>query len=1572
MKTLGIGTVAWSPMLSSIASIANNSFEIKHNKELFAVYRKGKKVWVIDRKTFGREMSVNVINNGDNILLKAGRLKINNTYLKLDVTAKIVRETFGWRMNIKIPQLNINDDLGFTEWLDGLTEITSRSTIDKELISLNSYDKIELSGDFNIYIKNSWKITLNKKNGVIATLNGKKYYSDKITISPKTNSVKQLVGLKAVNSVEITIDGEKCWNNFIKDIQFPDNETISSKSDSPLLHITSGTTRTGKRVSALYVHENSGMLNFNSKEFSNGGFGFEKYIFLSEYVEGKSVEFQLKAKMPEGSQWVSNEIGAFNFAAIDTEPELQIGGTGNKVEEISLEPGLKAFKPEILGAITLPVAQDTIKTRVRTSSSQIKLNKRRTNSNVKIEDKKARVRDIKPSTSRSVKEASTLDLQYNKVKFRPRKALKIRVMRPEDLLLLDFEFHNFVFVNKGQGHFVELDNHKKKGIVIIYFSTQHTIEEAFYETSANLSSGGSDDVIKLPAKHLRARKSRLVYELPKGHGGFPLTMAELLDWSKFTLRVHPRAWLYYYNYVALAKPRLIIPKGVFGRKQDKNISDKYLDYNSKDYAIKLSERSSNISAIDNIYDKKSLNKVLKQENMQTLQPSFNISKVIRTIPKPGPVDNLSTCIEAPALMYISPNQMNDFYHKLTPEYKDLENKRVIKNLEHSSLSRVYDPLNISMGKITELWHTTLGVKLKNGEITTGLSKLKTIRALWADDAHEDYTVPEKRDAPFRSALDANNRQKLVHTTSNFGIKGFTPIPVPVKKLMLTSLGAYLDWHVFFNISDDIASLNIIEWQHLATLGRDHYVKIVEKGYLFPFGHRAAIVTITERKFDKKTKAAVNRQRKYIVILQEEVLYERNDPNNNFIKFPFQRVRILTKTTPNIDKPELSSLPVMETSGDGGESTYHFLINVGGKGFPFDMRMTDKNEEEHHLRMPLAFIEDVVAINKNLMSQVINQYHKSKNNDYTDISLSGQDVAYAPNFVDGDTSFETESLLFGAQVYPAKRAAAIKFHPAMRSSKVYIKQVDEMTGAHNPATITLIDDANKGMVFAEVADAVVDFSGNSDKAGGFLSPNMAITALSKLQGPIGGNVSKMKDLIFDPEDFFSALESFPAAKIFGVIKIFDLLLKGTDLGNAFDDLIASIEMIRIKIEEIKNEILFYENQVKQGVTDAVDNLNILKSELATKVVELLDALNGNIPKIPNFKSYVTETAFYAEYKWQPEFKSNPIKVIPGLLQVNVDDPLKALTITTKIEKPFDASKPAAMNGIARFDKFGIDIVPLLAVNFNYLEFKTGSSVKTAVKVDIDADNPIEFKGVLSFVNNLQSIIPPTGFSDDGPYIELKPTGVKAGFNLSIPNVEVGICMISNISLGAYVMLPFTGAPLSLGFNFCKRENPFMLTISCFGGGGFFMLVSTLHGIQSIEAAFEFGAALSLNVGVASGGVSAMGGIYYKMELVEDDDSGEMVNQTTLTGYLRINGHLSVLGIITISMEFYLAFTALITDGKVEKLEGMARVKVKIEILFFSKTVTVTVRRELKGADADPKFAEMIDQDDWGEYCLAFAS
>jgi hypothetical protein len=60
--------------------------------------------------------------------------------------------------------------------------------------------------------------------------------------------------------------------------------------------------------------------------------------------------------------------------------------------------------------------------------------------------------------------------------------------------------------------------------------------------------------------------------------------------------------------------------------------------------------------------------------------------------------------------------------------------------------------------------------------------------------------------------------------------------------MLTSLGAGLQVYGKWD-----TELDLVEWRHLATLGRDQFVRVAKKGFLFPLGHRAVEITITERK-----------------------------------------------------------------------------------------------------------------------------------------------------------------------------------------------------------------------------------------------------------------------------------------------------------------------------------------------------------------------------------------------------------------------------------------------------------------------------------------------------------------------------------------------------------------------------------------------------------------------------------------------------------------------------------------------------------------------------------------------------
>jgi hypothetical protein len=138
----------------------------------------------------------------------------------------------------------------------------------------------------------------------------------------------------------------------------------------------------------------------------------------------------------------------------------------------------------------------------------------------------------------------------------------------------------------------------------------------------------------------------------------------------------------------------------------------------------------------------------------------------------------------------------------------------------------------------------------------------------------------------------------------------------------------------------------------------------------------------------------------------------------------------------------------------------------------------------------------------------------------------------------------------------------------------------------------------------------------------------------------------------------------------------------------------------------------------------------------------------------------------------------------------------------------------------------------------------------------------------------------------------------------------------------------------------------------------------QGLVVLEMALEAGASLSVNLGVASGSISAMVGIYLRLE----SDAG------SLTGYFRLRGEVNVLGLVSASITLELALTYEFATGK---MVGRASVVVEVSVLFFSASVEISVERRLAGANGDPTFAQIMDvtdgtSDAWDTYCRAFAA
>jgi hypothetical protein len=320
---------------------------------------------------------------------------------------------------------------------------------------------------------------------------------------------------------------------------------------------------------------------------------------------------------------------------------------------------------------------------------------------------------------------------------------------------------------------------------------------------------------------------------------------------------------------------------------------------------------------------------------------------------------------------------------------------------------------------------------------------------------------------------------------------------------------------------------------------------------------------------------------------------------------------------------------------------------------------------------------------------------------------------------------------------------------------------------------------------------------------------------------------------------------------------------------------------------------------------------------------------------------------AELLWEPEVVDDPTGTF-------VKKASSTLKLHARVTQRFDSSQEPDAVVDGEITNFDINLIPVvetfLVVSFKSFRFRSEAGKKMEVDPQIEK---VEFAGPLTFVNELKDYLAAAGMT-----IDISPQGVQASYSVGLPAITAGVMNLQNISLSAGLSIPFTGDSVRLRFAFCERENPFLLTVYCFGGGGFVSLAVGLDGVELLEIALEFGASASLDIGVASGGVYIMAGIYIAVE----------GDECALTGYLRMGGALEIMGIITLSLEFYMSLTY---ESKGNKVWGEAKLTIEIEIAFISIPVEMSVRREFTDPEL-PKFQDMMSAGEWTEYSEAFAA
>ena len=731
-------------------------------------------------------------------------------------------------------------------------------------------------------------------------------------------------------------------------------------------------------------------------------------------------------------------------------------------------------------------------------------------------------------------------------------------------------------------------------------------------------------------------------------------------------------------------------------------------------------------------------------------------------------------------------------------------------------------------------------------------------------------------------------------------------------------------------------LDLSEWVHVATQGRDHYVRIVYEGELWPFRHKAALIKVTERQFldhDGLVEAHLV-QRNFIVVREPEVAFA-----DSVRGMPFKRVRVTTRVTPSIAEPVPidNGLPAGDPTYRATHRSFWVEVMTGGTSrqkFPFHGAGRDIAGGSVDFTVPMMFVSVSDLADPANMALVRDAYNEIAMLDERSVRIPGQPLTFAPAKAGPGPANDNTRLAARTLNFVVDAAG----NPArMLLAEVNIPAIQQLLNTDAPTTIRYFqgyldegmqDAANQNGVFAEVVKRIpasytpqnpfaglaadtLDVGFSSDKAGGFATPDMGVSCLTSALGSLAGDVTKAASNTFDPAGFFPP---GGLARIFGSFDLADLLKVPTGSPPATHD--ANAPKIQIDSQDVPGGKLV---TVNMDWTPDVHNVNAL-----------------GIASFKKDHGGTTKLKIHGTIR-------KPLKF---------DNPPKTEDVTSD----FSGS----------MDYFQVSVLDSVFINFTLFSFISKSGQKTDITVNLDPAEPMAFGGDLKFVEELRKAIP-SGLFGKGPSLDISPAGIRAGFELALPPLAIGVFALKDVALGAALTLPFLDGKPVFDFNVSQRCHPFQLAVAFFAGGGFFHLQLDTAGIKQLEVALEFGAAAAIDIGVASGEVHIMAGIYFSLQRKE----GQTELSCTLAGYLRMGGSLSVLGLVKISVEFNLTF-AYQADGGSGKAYGRATLTVQVEVLMFSKSVELTVEKAFGGSNGDPKFLDEYDTGtSWNKYALAFA-
>jgi hypothetical protein len=800
-----------------------------------------------------------------------------------------------------------------------------------------------------------------------------------------------------------------------------------------------------------------------------------------------------------------------------------------------------------------------------------------------------------------------------------------------------------------------------------------------------------------------------------------------------------------------------------------------------------------------------------------------------------------------------------------------------------------------------------------------------------------------------------------------------PVPIESRVFALSPFGAIADveGHWPYLAQRTVTALD--RMVEKIELGQDTFIEVDYRGYLYPLSHAATCILQTPREEEETTltngaaaspsQSAYLRTRLYIRLKEQTKTFTCKT-------FPFRTITFDYPETPKLDAftdPQC----VIQKSAGGTWGQQAFWPSRGGTHFLFACTATDWDGNISHFHLPLVFIEFSTGVladpcpwpppgDKYLprLRDVTGAYRNACAD--STVPMAAQSVAVTESVVVRDTTVEILNIQFDSiddtippctdphpQFLPVAariqaRLPALKgvlseaantgwYVPKLvdKSAAGIFLQIDDTLSAANCATPTTqpagdyyCHGESKKFQPALPPPACMCPAGNSlvahygvqtQQSGAFAGPIITVAGTSRKYGPYGDGLAA--DHVKDAKSKGLADDQFDARRYLDL---------GTKLFGSFtfSDLLAITPI----------------GQAGGGPPQILSEL-VSPSEDDPYISQRFEWSTSQLVMWPGDD---VQSAIFI-------IKNAASDADPDRKTPDADPTTLAILVEATITAGGDGlhSTFSAVASLKNFClQFAIDGNGVL-VRFHGIYFTAATNQKTHLDTDI-AD--VSLVGpVMSFIKTLEDFLNP--FSDDGIRIDVSATGVLITLpSLDVPTISVGIFSLENLSIKSSLTISFKSDPTIFQFNFSDEAQPFELTVSIFGGGGWLMLCTDGKQIVSFAASFRFGVHKTLSLGgIATGYIDVSGGLTYRSSQVALGSTVEY------DAFVHLEGSATALGFISIGVCFDVVlwirqWPECQAGVKLSNSEMRGRVTVSysVTIGFFHKSFSIEYEQQFSGS------------------------